>query len=67
MLKAFISHSSKQKENFVVPLVELLGRDSCIVDAYDFDAAYKSLDEIYKNIEECTVFVFFGDERIFRV
>lgn len=58
MLKAFISHSSKQKENFVVPLVELLGRDSCIVDAYDFDAAYKSLDEIYKNIEECTVFVF---------
>ena len=27
MIKAFISHSSKQKNTFVEPLVELLGRD----------------------------------------
>lgn len=58
MVKAFISHSSKQKKNFVEPLVELLGRDACIVDSYDFQAAYKSLDEIYRQIDKCSIFVF---------
>lgn len=58
MIKAFISHSSKQKEEFVEPLAELLGRDSCIIDAYDFESSYKSLDEIYRHIAKCTIFVF---------
>ena len=58
MIKAFISHSSKQKKDFVEPLVELLGRDSCIIDSYDFQAAYQSLDEIYKQIDKCSIFVF---------
>lgn len=58
MIKAFISHSSKQKEEFVEPLAELLGRDSCIIDAYDFESSYKSLDEIYRNIDKCSIFVF---------
>ena len=58
MIKAFISHSSKQKENFVKPLVELLGRDSCVIDSYDFQAAYKSLDEIYRQMDRCSIFVF---------
>ena len=57
MIKAFISHSSKQK-GFVEALVERIGRDSCIVDSYDFQAAYKSLDEIYRFIDKCTIFVF---------
>lgn len=58
MIKAFISHSSKQKKNFVEPLVELLGRDVCIIDSYDFQAAYQSLDEIYRQIDKCSIFVF---------
>ena len=58
MIKAFISHSSKQKKNFVEPLVELLGRDSCIVDSYDFQAAYESIEQIYSCIDKCSIFVF---------
>lgn len=56
MIKAFISHSSKQKA-FVKELVEKLGRDFCIVDCYNFEPAYKTIDEIYKNIDKSSVFV----------
>ena len=58
MIKAFISHSSKQKKDFVEPLVELLGRDSCIIDCYDFHAAYETLEQIYNQMEKCSIFVF---------
>lgn len=58
MIKAFISHSSKQKKDFVEPLVELLGRDSCIIDCYDFQAAYETLEQIYNQMEKCSIFVF---------
>ena len=56
MIKAFISHSSKQKA-FVKELVEKLGRDFCIVDCYNFESAYNTIDEIYKNIDKSSVFV----------
>ena len=58
MIKAFISHSSKQKKEFVEPLVELLGRDSCIIDCYDFQAAYETLELIYSQMDKCSIFVF---------
>lgn len=57
MIKVFISHSSAQKD-FAQQLVELLGRDRCIIDCYDFESAYKTLDEIYSAIEESTVVAF---------
>lgn len=56
MIKAFISHSSKQKV-FALKLYNLIGRDFCYIDCYDFEPAYKSLDEIIRKIESCTVFV----------
>lgn len=56
MIKAFISHSSEQKQ-FVLDLVETLGRDYCIVDCYNFNSAYKTINEIYDKIEQSTVFV----------
>lgn len=56
MIKAFISHSSRQKK-FVYNLVEELGRDYCIVDCYDFEPAYKTVDEVYRKINQSTVFV----------
>lgn len=56
MIKAFISHSSAQKD-FARELVERLGRDYCKIDCYNFNPAYKTVDEIYRNIEESTVFV----------
>lgn len=56
MIKAFISHSSKQKQ-FVEDLVDKLGRDYCIVDCYDFEPAVKTINEIYKRIDQSSVFV----------
>lgn len=56
MIKAFISHSSVQKD-FVRELVDTLGRDYCIVDCYNFAPAYKTMDEIFRKIEQSTVFV----------
>ncbi len=56
MIKAFISHSSKQKA-FALELVESLGRDYCGIDCFDLQPAYKTIDEIYRVIEESTVFV----------
>lgn len=42
MIKAFISHSSCQKD-CAKELVERLGRDFCIIDCYDFEPAFKTL------------------------
>lgn len=56
MIKAFISHSSIQK-SFVESLVENLGRTVCIVDAYDFEPARKSKDEIFRNIRSADIFI----------
>lgn len=56
MIKAFISHSSKQKE-FALDLVNSLGRDYCKIDCYNFEPAYKTINEVYKAIEEATIFV----------
>lgn len=56
MIKAFISHSSRQKD-FAIKLCNLIGRDFCIIDCYDFEPAFRSIDEIYKKIDDCTVFV----------
>lgn len=56
MIKAFISHSSKQKP-FALELVERLGRDYCRIDCFDLQPAYKTIDEIYRAIDTSTVFV----------
>lgn len=56
MIKAFISHSSKQKP-FALELVDCLGRDYCNIDCFNFEPAYKTINEIYKAIEDSTIFV----------
>lgn len=56
MIKAFISHSSAQKK-FAVELVNRIGRDYCKIDCFDFEPAYRSIDEIFSAIESCTIFV----------
>ena len=55
-IKAFISHSSADKD-FVRRLVDLLGRDYFRIDCYDFDSAYRTMDEINRSIEESTQFI----------
>lgn len=56
MIKAFISHSSKQKD-FALKLVEELGRDFCMIDCYNFQPAYKTSNEIYRCIDASSFFV----------
>lgn len=56
MIKAFISHSSKQKE-FAQELYKKVGADFCYIDCYDFQPAFKTIDEIYAKIDSCTIFV----------
>lgn len=56
MIKAFISHSSAQK-NYARELVEKLSRDFCIIDCYDFEPAYKTMSEILRHIDSCSMFV----------
>ena len=38
-------------------LVNLLGRDYCKIDCYNFESAYKSINEIYEAIDSSTIFV----------
>ena len=56
MIKAFISHSSKQKP-FALELVERLGRDYCAIDCFDLQPGYKTINEIYRVIDSSTIFV----------
>lgn len=56
--KVFISHSSAQKESYAKSIVEVIGRDQCILDCYDFEPAYRSWDEIARNIDKSSFFVF---------
>lgn len=56
MIKAFISYSHKDKE-YADELVNALGRESCIIDMFDFSPAYPVVDEIFKAIDKATVFV----------
>lgn len=56
MVKAFISHSSAQKE-FAKRLAEEVGRDFCYLDCYDFRAGNLSRDEIKDKIAGSSIFV----------
>lgn len=56
-MKAFISHSSAQKD-FADVIVDKLGRDQCILDKYDFEPAYTSLSQIVNGINRSEVLVF---------
>lgn len=58
MRKVFLSHSSKDKI-FVEKVANVLGKDYCVYDAYTFESGMKTLDEIYKNLEESNIFVIF--------
>lgn len=62
MIKAFISHSSKQKDTYAFPIVEDVGRDQCFIDAYDFEPAFKTLEEIIDKIGKSSIFVFLASK-----
>lgn len=57
-MKAFLSHSSSDKE-IVRPIAQLFGKSRCVFDENSFEAGYPTLQEIFRTLDECDVFVLF--------
>lgn len=53
---AFLSHRSTQKE-FVRKIADIVKRDNCIVDEFDFYPATKTMDEIVRTLNHAPIFV----------
>lgn len=58
MAKAFLSHSSSDKE-LVEKLAIQLGKNNCHYDKFTFEAGNITLNEIFKSLEDTDVFVLF--------
>lgn len=61
MGKVFLSHSSSDK-SFVEPIADLLGKTKCVYDKYTFETGMKTLDEIFDNMDNSDIFVYFISE-----
>lgn len=61
MNKIFLSHSSKDK-GYVGYIAEQLGRDHCVYDSMCFEAGLKNLDEIFREMDNSSIFVVFLSE-----
>lgn len=60
MIKAFLSHSSKDKDSYVrIVADKLLNKMNIIYDEYTFEIGNKTLDEIMNGLEKTELFVFF--------
>ncbi|HFD33230.1 MAG TPA: TIR domain-containing protein [Gammaproteobacteria bacterium] len=62
MIKAFLSHSSKDKDYYVRKVANWLGKDNIIYDEFTFEEGEKPLDEIIKGLEQTEIFVLFLSE-----
>ena len=58
MLKAFLSHSSKQK-GYVEVVAKILGKTNIIFDKWTFEEGGKTIEEILQGLSETEVFVYF--------
>jgi hypothetical protein len=58
-MKAFLSHSSKDKDNYVRRVAACLGKDNIIYDEFTFEEGEKSLDEIIKGLDITELFILF--------
>lgn len=58
MGRIFLSHSSKQK-GYVEVIARNLGKQRIVYDAWTFEEGSKTLDEIYRGLENSGLFVFF--------
>lgn len=62
MEKAFLSHSSSDK-TLVRHVANLLGTHHCAYDEYSFSPGLRTLDEIFREMDESDVFVIFISEK----
>ncbi|WP_162340150.1 toll/interleukin-1 receptor domain-containing protein [Cyclobacterium salsum] len=58
MNRAFLSHSSKQKE-LIRKIAANLGKANCVFDEYEFESGMPILDEILAGMENTELFVIF--------
>lgn len=58
MAKAFLSHSSSDK-TLVRKIAKILGNQRCVLDENSFEPGSRTLDEIFKELDESDVFVLF--------
>lgn len=61
MSKAFLSHSSQNK-NLVEKIGLQLGRNNVHLDSLTFEAGEKTIEEIFKGLDETDIFVLFISE-----
>ena len=61
MLKAFLSHSSKQKD-YVEIVADKLGKSNIIYDKWTFEEGNKTINEIFQGLSETEIFVLFISE-----
>ncbi|AHB71954.1 hypothetical protein P262_05051 [Cronobacter malonaticus] len=59
MIKAFLSHSSKDKESYVRNVANWLGKESIVYDEFTFEEGEKTLDQIMDGLGESELFVLF--------
>lgn len=59
MIKCFLSHSSKDKENYVRKVASLLRPETKIFDEETFEAGMSPSEEIIKGLDETALFVIF--------
>lgn len=58
MNKVFLSHSSKDK-GYVRYIADRFGRDHCVYDSMCFEAGMKNIDEIFREMDNTSIFVIF--------
>lgn len=56
--KIFLSHSSSDRK-YVGYIAEQFGKDRCVCDALCFETGMKTLNEIYREMDETSIFVVF--------
>ena len=62
MIKAFLSHSSLDKNDYVKKVASKLGKENISYDEMTFEGGEKTLDEILKGINKTDIFVLFLSE-----
>jgi len=59
MIRAFLSHSSKDKESYVRQVAKWLGKDNIIYDEFTFEEGGDTLEEILNGLGKTDLFVLF--------